>query len=62
MKVPFSPPYVDDDVKNEVLNVLNSGWITTGARVKELEQLVASYCNVQAALGVNSATSALMLV
>jgi dTDP-4-amino-4,6-dideoxygalactose transaminase len=27
MKIPFSPPYIDDDVKHEVLDTLNSGWI-----------------------------------
>ncbi|WP_153799467.1 DegT/DnrJ/EryC1/StrS family aminotransferase [Foetidibacter luteolus] len=62
MKVPFSPPYIDDDVKKEVAEVLNSGWITTGPKTRQLEELVAGFCNVDAALAVNSATSALMLV
>lgn len=61
MSIPFSPPYIDDDVKQEVLSVLDSGWITTGPKVKELEQLVSEFCNVEAALGVNSATSGMML-
>ena len=61
MNIPFSPPYLDEDIKNEVLNALDSGWITTGPRVKLLEEEMASYCGVEAALGVNSATSALML-
>lgn len=61
MKIPFSPPYIDNDVKQEVLSVLNSGWITTGPKVKELEQLVSEFCGVEAALGVNSATSGMML-
>jgi dTDP-4-amino-4,6-dideoxygalactose transaminase len=30
MKIPFSPPYIDQDVINEVVDTLNSGWITTG--------------------------------
>jgi len=36
MKIPFSPPYIDDIV-NEVVSSLKSGWITTGPKVKELE-------------------------
>jgi dTDP-4-amino-4,6-dideoxygalactose transaminase len=61
MKIPFSPPYVDDDVKNEVLNSLDSGWITTGPKVKALEQEVCKYANVPQALCINSATSGMML-
>lgn len=26
-KIPFSPPFIDDDVKREVLEALNSDWI-----------------------------------
>lgn len=59
--IPFSPPYIDDDVINEVVKTLRSGWITTGPKVKELEQCVAAYTGVKHALAVNSATSALML-
>ena len=37
MKIPFSPPYIDDDVKAAVMRVLDSGWITSGLQVRELE-------------------------
>ena len=62
MIIPFSPPYNDTDVENEVLDSLRSGWITTGPKVKALEEEVCKYVGVEAALGVNSATSAMMLV
>jgi dTDP-4-amino-4,6-dideoxygalactose transaminase len=62
MKIRFSPPFIDDDVKREVMSALDSGWITTGPKVKLLEEEVAAFCGVEAALGVNSATSAMMLV
>jgi len=62
MKIPFSPPYIDDDVRAEVLSALDSGWITTGPKVKALEQETAKYAGVDHVLCVNSATSALMLV
>ncbi|RPH34419.1 MAG: DegT/DnrJ/EryC1/StrS family aminotransferase [Bacteroidales bacterium] len=61
MKIPFSPPYVDDDVLNEVQDTLKSGWITTGPKVKALEIETAQLASVSYALCVNSATSGLML-
>lgn len=61
MKIPFSPPYIDDDVISEVVDSLQSGWITTGPKVKELEDFIANFSSVSRALGVNSATSGLML-
>ena len=62
MKIPFSPPFIDDDVKNEVISALESGWITTGPKVKALEQETAKYAGIENVLCVNSATSGLMLV
>ena len=60
--IPFSPPYIDGDVINEVLDSLNSGWITTGPKVKALETEVAKLTGVKNVLCVNSATSAMMLM
>ena len=62
MKIPFSPPFIDDDVKNEVLSALESGWITTGPKVKALEVETAKYAGIEQVLCINSATSGLMLV
>lgn len=61
MNIPFSPPYIDQNVLNEVEDSLKSGWITTGPKVKRLEELVSFYTNVPNTLCVNSATSGLML-
>jgi dTDP-4-amino-4,6-dideoxygalactose transaminase len=58
----FSPPYIDEDIIKEVTNVLQSGWLTTGPVTKQLEKEVAKFCNIESALGVNSATSGMMLV
>ncbi|QEC69101.1 DegT/DnrJ/EryC1/StrS family aminotransferase [Panacibacter ginsenosidivorans] len=60
--IPFSPPYIDDDIIKEVADTLQSGWITTGPKTKLLEEEIAAYCTVEKALAVNSATSAMMLV
>ncbi len=62
MKIPFAPPFIDDDIKAEVMSALDSGWITTGPKVKALEELTAAYVGIENVLCVNSATSALMLV
>jgi dTDP-4-amino-4,6-dideoxygalactose transaminase len=60
--IPFSPPYVDDDSINEVIDTLKSGWITTGPKVKKLEEEVVSLTGCQQALCVNSWTSGAILV
>ena len=62
MKIPFSPPYIDDDVINEVTDSLRSGWITTGPKVKALEEEVCKLSGSRRALGVNSWTSGAILV
>jgi len=62
MKIPFSPPYINEAVEQEVIAALRSGWITTGPKTKALEEAVAAYSNVSNVLCVNSATSAMMLV
>ena len=61
MKIPFSPPYINDKVIDEVTDALESGWITTGPKVKRLEELVCQHTGVPNALCVNSATSGLIL-
>jgi len=60
--IPFSPPFIDDDVINEVLDSLKSGWITTGPKVKALEREVSKLTGIENVLCVNSATSAMILM
>lgn len=62
MKIPFSPPFVDDSVEEEVLSCLRSGWITSGPKVKALEDLCASFAKVDNAVAVNSWSSGALLV
>lgn len=59
--IPFSPPYIDDDVINEVIDTLKSGWITTGPKVKKLEKEIARLGGIEHVLCVNSATSGLII-
>jgi len=62
LKIPFSPPFIDEDIENEVLDSLRSGWITTGPKVRDLELLSAQLCEVEKAVCVNSWTSGAALV
>ncbi len=62
MKINFSPPYVDDSVINEVVDSLKSGWITTGPKVKALEDEIQHYSNSEAVLCVNSWTSGTIMM
>lgn len=62
MKIPFSPPYIDDDIKREVMETLDSGWITSGPKVLALEKLVAEQTGLTHVACCNSATSGLMLL
>jgi dTDP-4-amino-4,6-dideoxygalactose transaminase len=61
MKIPFSPPFIDEAVEREVLESLRSGWITTGPKVAALQTVVARHSQVKQVLCVNSATSGMML-
>ena len=42
-KIPFSPPDIGEAEIGEVVDALNSGWITTGPRTKLLERRLAAY-------------------
>jgi dTDP-4-amino-4,6-dideoxygalactose transaminase len=62
MKIPFSPPYIDESVKKEVLDSLDSGWITTGPKVSLLEREIAGYTGCEHVLCINSWTSGALLM
>lgn len=61
MNIPFSPPFIDQDVEREVLDALRSGWITTGPKVAALQEKTALFAGVDNVLCVNSATSGMLL-
>lgn len=61
MKIPFSPPYIDNDVIAEVTDALQSGWITTGPKAKALEQSIKDFTHCKACNAVNSWTSGAVL-
>lgn len=56
--IPFSLPDISELEIAEVVKALRSGWITTGARTKELEKRLANYCYTSKVVCLNSATAA----
>lgn len=60
--IPFSPPDITEEEKKLVMEVLNSGWITTGPRTMEFEEKIAKYCEANNAVALSSATAGLELI
>ncbi len=60
--IPFSPPRIDQKIIDEVVQVLKSGWITTGPRTKMFEKKLAQYTGVSNVLCLNSATAGLEIM
>jgi dTDP-4-amino-4,6-dideoxygalactose transaminase len=59
--VPFARPSLGEEEEEAVLEVLRSGWLTTGKVAKAFEEEFASFVGAKRALAVNSATSGLHL-
>ena len=59
--VSFAPPDIGDAEMRAVVEVMQSGWLTTGPKVKAFEAAVAAYTGAQHAVAVNSGTAALHL-
>lgn len=62
MKIPFSPPYIDEAVIDEVEDSLRSGWITSGPKVKALEEEIKIFSGAKQVLCVNSWTSGAIMM
>jgi len=59
--LPFSRPSISREAIDEVVACLESGWITTGPRVKKFEEELKRYFNAPHALALSSATAGLHL-
>lgn len=57
MKILFSPPDISQLEIDEVVDTLESGWITTGPKTKLLEKQLADYVGTKKCVCVNSATA-----
>ena len=57
--LPFTRPTIDEETIAGVVDVLRSGWITTGPCVKQLEQELSRYFGGREVRAMSSATGAL---
>lgn len=59
--IPFNLPDIGSEEISAVVEVLQSGWLTTGPTVKKFEAEFAEYVGARHAVAVNSCTAALHL-
>lgn len=57
--IPFSPPSINQEDINNVIEVLKSGWITTGPKTKQFEKDITNFVNGARTVALNSCTAAL---
>jgi perosamine synthetase len=57
--IPIAKPLIGDDEKKAVMEVLDSGMIAQGPKVKEFEEKFAAYCGAGYGVAVSSGTTAL---
>jgi dTDP-4-amino-4,6-dideoxygalactose transaminase len=60
-QLPFSRPSLGDEEIEEVVDVLRSGWLTSGPRVKRFEEDLVAYTGAAHAVSVSSCTAGLHL-
>jgi len=60
-RIPLIKPYIDDTIRQDVLAVLDSGYLTEGPVTKELETLAAAYTGAKHCIAVTSCTTGLEL-
>lgn len=59
--LPFSKPSISKQEIEAVSAILESGWITTGAKASEFEQAFSQYCGTPGAVALCSATAGMHL-
>lgn len=60
--IPFSPPRIDRKIIDEIIDTLNSGWITTGPKTKLFEKKITEYAGHKATLCTSSGSAGLELM
>jgi len=57
--LPLCKPTIEEEEINAVTEILKSGWLTTGPKVKEFERNFSEYVNSKNSIALNSCTGAL---
>ena len=60
--LPFSRPSISEEDITAVVEVLRSGWLTTGPKAAEFEQAFCEYTGCRGAVALSSATAGMHLV
>ncbi|WP_138203016.1 DegT/DnrJ/EryC1/StrS family aminotransferase [Haloimpatiens lingqiaonensis] len=60
--IPFSPPDITQREIDLVVEVLKSGWITTGPKTAEFEEKLQEFCQCDNAVTLSSATAGMELI
>jgi dTDP-4-amino-4,6-dideoxygalactose transaminase len=55
----YNPPSIGDDERAEVMDTLNSPWVTTGPKTKAFEAALQDYLHAPAVVALNSCTAGL---
>ena len=58
--IPISKPQIGEEEKRAVLEVLDSGQLAQGPKVREFEEAFAAFCGVRHAIATSSGTTALV--
>jgi len=61
MKISLSKMYVDEQIRQAVIDVLNSGQYIKGRYLETFERDFAAFCGTRYAVGLSSGTSAILL-
>src|SRR3989338_2593763 len=59
MKIPITKPYIGEEEKRAIAQVIDSGWVSQGERVAEFEDKFAAYSGSKYAIAFSSCTAAL---
>ncbi len=59
--LPYNVPFIGDEEKRAVLEVLESGWLTTGKKVQLFEEKIKTITGAKFAVAMNSCTAGLHL-
>lgn len=57
MKIPLIKPYINQKIKDKVIEVLESGYLTEGPVTHEFEKIFGGYVNVKHSIAVTSCTT-----
>ncbi|MDX1958014.1 MAG: DegT/DnrJ/EryC1/StrS family aminotransferase [Leptospiraceae bacterium] len=59
--LPFALPSISEHAIEQVVEVLRSGWVTSGPKVKQFEEQFSEFVTAKTAIALNSATAGLHL-